>query len=323
VNLSEGIELYLRYKRKTGVRGDDSMQVFRTFLRAVGDLPLERIRTEHVQNFLDSSDASATTWRIKHSKLRRFFEHWSWRGEMPPLIYPAAKPAVRQTFIPYIYTQSQIRRLLAATKSSHSSRNCKVDAATFRMFILTLYATGAKYSEILNIRREDIAFRRSRLTLRGTGRRPARCIPIGTDLKRELQVYLNSTHRRPHRGESIFVSKSGEPLNRLYFSLGFMRVRQVAGIKREEGSRYDARLHDLRFTFAVHRITSWIKSGADLNRLLPALSTYMGNESLAAANNYLSLTPERFRRELQRLSPARGRKRWRDDPTLMEFLRCL
>src|SRR6202008_2030377 len=152
------------------------------------------------------SDACATTWRIKHSMLRRLFEHWTWRGEMPFLILPTIKPSAPRTFIPYIYSKVQIRSLLAATKSSHAYPNCKGDGPTFRIFILMLYATGAKYSEILNIRREDIAFKQSQLTLRGTGHRSPRCIPISSDLKRELQAYLKSMHHQPRRGEIIFLS---------------------------------------------------------------------------------------------------------------------
>ncbi len=41
---------------------------------------------------------------------------------------------------------------------------------------------------------------------------------------------------------------------------------------RHDGARYQPRLHDLRHTFAVHRLTAWIKRGADLNRMIPALS---------------------------------------------------
>jgi integrase/recombinase XerD len=82
-------------------------------------------------------------------------------------------------------------------------------------------------------------------------------------------------------------------------------------------------MRDLRSTFAVHRITSWIKEGADLNRMLPALAAYMGNVSLASTEKYLSLTPERFRKELQKLSPQRGNGHWRDNPALIKFLTAL
>lgn len=311
------------HKRAGGMVCRQTAEILRAFLRSVGDTSLERITTERVQCFLDASNASATVWRIKHRALGRFFEHWSWRKEMPFLMMPVMRPAARQTFFPYIYTKPEIRSLFAATKSSQKQKICKVDAATLRMFLLMLYATGAKYSEVVNIRREDIGFTKSRVTLRGTGHRPPRSIPIGRDLKRELQVYLKSAQHRPRREEIVFLSKSGEPLCREHFKHCFQRVRKIAGVAREPEAKYPPRLHDLRFTFAVHRITSWIKSGADLNRLLPALSTYMGNASLEAANDYLNLTPERFKKELQKLSPQRGRKRWRNDPELMRFLRSL
>jgi integrase/recombinase XerD len=80
------------------------------------------------------------------------------------------------------------------------------------------------------------------------------------------------------------------------------------------------RMHDLRHTFAVHRITGWIKHGANLNRMMPALAVYLGQSGLGSTERYLSLTPERFRTQLDKLSPRRGRKRWRDDPALMKFL---
>src|SRR5580658_6532927 len=81
------------------------------------------------------------------------------------------------------------------------------------------------------------------------------------------------------------------------------------------------RMHDLRATVAVHRLTSWLRQGGDLNRLIPALSAYMGQCGLGSSERYLKLTPERFRKQLVKLSPQRRKKRrWRDDPDLMKFL---
>jgi len=94
----------------------------------------------------------------------------------------------------------------------------------------------------------------------------------------------------------------------------------MAGIARDDGARYQPRLHDLRHTFAVHRLTAWIKRGADLNRMIPALSAYIGQVGLGSTDRYLSLTPERFRTQLDKLSSRRGKKRWRDNPGLMRFL---
>jgi integrase/recombinase XerD len=103
--------------------------------------------------------------------------------------------------------------------------------------------------------------------------------------------------------------------------VAFRKVRHLAGIERHDGAIYQPRMHDLRATFAVHRLTSWLRQDADVNRLIPALSSYMGQCGLGSTERYLKLTPERFRDQLMTLSPQNPkRKRWRDDPNLMRFL---
>jgi integrase/recombinase XerD len=102
--------------------------------------------------------------------------------------------------------------------------------------------------------------------------------------------------------------------------VAFRKLRRLAGVQRYDGAIYQPRMHDLRATFAVHRLTSWLKQGADLNRLIPALSAYMGLYGLGSTERYLKLTPERFRKPLATLSPERRKRHWRDDPALMKFL---
>jgi integrase/recombinase XerD len=101
----------------------------------------------------------------------------------------------------------------------------------------------------------------------------------------------------------------------------FQKLRSLAGIRRHDGAIYQPRMHDLRYTFAVHGLTSWFKQGADRNRLLPALAAYIGQVGLGSTERYLSMTPERFRKQLVKLRPQRRKKRrWREDPALMKFL---
>ena len=72
----------------------------------------------------------------------------------------------------------------------------------------------------------------------------------------------------------------------------FQRLREHAGVRRSDGARYQPRLHDLRHTFAVHRLTEWYRQGADVQRLLHHLSVYLGHAHLAATQVYLTMTPE-------------------------------
>jgi integrase/recombinase XerD len=69
-------------------------------------------------------------------------------------------------------------------------------------------------------------------------------------------------------------------------------VREYAGVSRDDGARYQPRLHDLRHSFAVHRLTSWYQQGADVQKLLPQLATYLGHTNIAATQVYLTITPQ-------------------------------
>ena len=43
---------------------------------------------------------------------------------------------------------------------------------------------------------------------------------------------------------------------------------------------------------AVHRLVAWYREGADVQHLLPLLSTYLGHLNIASTQRYLSITPE-------------------------------
>jgi integrase/recombinase XerD len=76
----------------------------------------------------------------------------------------------------------------------------------------------------------------------------------------------------------------------------FCRLRVRADVVREAaGARHQPRLHDLRHTYAVDRLVSWYREGADVQRLLPKLATYLGHVHIAGTQRYLTLTPELLR----------------------------
>ena len=138
-----------------------------------------------------------------------------------------------------------------------------------------------------------------------------RRIPISKDVHELLQSYLHSEERREVSTQNVFVSRHGRPLRVHWVMNAFARLRVRAGVIRIDGGKCPPRMRDLRQKFAVHRIASWIKEGADLNRMLPALSAYMGLAGVVSTQRFLFLTPERFKRELDKLSPFKGRKQRR------------
>ena len=321
MKLREGVQFYVDGKRVGGADYAKGIQTLSAFCRHAGNVEMSRISERKVASFLDVPSTSPVTWQHKYNLLRNFFLFWVARDALRAAPMPPARQPVASTFVPYIYSRTQIRLLLSAVRSSQEENGCKIDARTLRTFLLFLYGTGALVGEARRLLREDVDFKRRTIILRTNRFNRSREIPIGPDLYKVLRRYHTTNHRKDKmNAPQFFLTKEGNALKERSVGQTFERLRRIAGIVRNDGARHQPRMHDLRHSFAVHRLTAWIKRGADLNRMLPALSAYIGQVGLGSTDRYLSLTPERFRTQLDKLSPRRGKKHWRDNPSLMRFL---
>lgn len=320
MKLFEAVRLYVERKRSFGLGYQTSQRQLLSFARHVGDIPLDSIVPRRVLSHLNCTQSSTATWRGKYLLLKNFFEYWAARGEGETLPMPPIRPAERLMFIPYIYSKREVRSLLRATGNCQKWDSCSIDGTTFRMVLLLLYSTGMLTGEALRLARQDVDGKAGFLTVHGGRFGRSRRIPIGPDLQHRVQRYMRRTNGRKNLAGNFFTNKDGSPIKPRILGKRFERLRRLAGVLRYDGASYQARMHDLRHAFAVHRITAWFKQDADMNRMLPALAAYMGQVGPGSAERYLSLTPERFRRELAKLGPQPRKKRWRDDPALMKFL---
>ena len=90
----------------------------------------------------------------------------------------------------------------------------------------------------------------------------------------------------------MLANRDGTRLASSTVQAAFDALRRIAGVHGTAGGRLIPRLHDLRHSFAVHTLTAWYRQGADVQRLLPVLSTYLGHSDLEGTKVYLSMTPE-------------------------------
>jgi integrase/recombinase XerD len=322
MRISEGIEQFVLFKRANGFVFGHGESRLTAFSKYVENIQLSQIKAHQVLAFLDASGTSVVTWREKYQTLLRFFEFLASRGEMPELLMPLQKPVARTRFVPYIFTRAELRALLkAAIHNQQPFRS--VERQCLQSLIIFLYATGTRIGEALNLLETDVDLAANTITMKRNVANRSRQIPIGGDLHNVLRRYLQWRSRKKYRSGYLFVTKHDTPITVGVANHHWRRLRRTAGLNRREGTQYQPRLEDLRCTFAVHRITSWIRNGADLNRMLPALAAYMGQMGLGTTERYLFLTPERFRKELNKLSPTRPKGRWRDNKSLMDFLASL
>jgi integrase/recombinase XerD len=302
MKLSQAIEIYVSRRHAEGSTYVNGESVLRSLCRQIGDVPLAQLPAEKVSQFLNSARCSPLTRRGKYSMVGRFLEFWYVREEVP-LLSLMVPPKVSSSFHPYVFSREQVSKMLAAvTVTQRSSR--LVSASTFRMYLLTLYATGAVFNEVLSIRSSQLDFGRCQLILNGDRRTCKRCIPMCPDLARQLEQHVGSLGP----DSRLFCSISGGPITSQYLISRFHRLLVAAEVVRNDGTDRIPRMQDFRATFAVHRLTTWLKQGDDLNRLLPSLSAYMGYASLDAAGKYLRLAPDLLLADLKKLSEQSASK---------------
>jgi integrase/recombinase XerD len=120
----------------------------------------------------------------------------------------------------------------------------------------------------------------------------ARELPLHASTRAALHSYARLRNRLcpRRRTASFFVSSTGTRVIHQNFHHAYLRLVRLCEIGDPAARR--PRLHDLRHTFAVTTIRDWYRGGVDVERRLPALSTYLGHVGPSSTYWYLTATPE-------------------------------
>lgn len=213
---------------------------------------------------------------------------------------PMRARSSRAAFKPYIYCKEDIAALLfAAGELSGVLR-----AATYQTLIGLLYSTGLRIGEAMALNLAD-CFDDRRLWVAQGKFRKSRWVPVTFSTHRALMRYADQ--RRPMAPSApdapLFLNERRRRLGHCVVAATFRRLLDQCQIA---GSDQRPRLHDLRHTFACHRLLAWYQEGVNINACLPALATYMGHVNIASTQAYLQPTiallqqvSDRFHRHYQ------------------------
>jgi site-specific recombinase XerD len=172
---------------------------------------------------------------------------------------------------------NELERLLAATDTLQA-QNSPLHATSMRTLLLLLYGTGMRIGEALAITLHDVDLVQQILTIHNTKFFKMRLVPIGPRLTAVLADYALRRRQLPMpagEASAFIATRTGKRWHYRNVNKYFGRVRRAAGIGRESSARYQPRIHDLRHTAAVHRVIAWYRDGANVQRLLPHLATYL------------------------------------------------
>jgi integrase/recombinase XerD len=288
------IASYIDHKRCLGMRFVAEAAILAAFSRSIGDVPLRDIRPAMISRFLDRNGTCEETVRKKHRVLAGFFRFAVTRRRLRASPMPrCVRKRGASSYTPYIYSEAELKRLLAAVPAATGPRS-DIDADTLRTFLLLLYGAGLRRGEARRLKVREVDVSQSLIHIQGTKFFKTRIVPLSTSLNTVIKMFVAKRGKRYSKGgeSTLFSKRDGTPLSDSAIGAAFRRLRAIAGVGRDGGARNQPRLHDLRHSAAVHRVTAWYRCGADLNDLLPKLATYLGHKDLSGTQRYLTMTQE-------------------------------
>lgn len=296
MKLKQLVEQYITFRQMLGATFRSNANHLRAFVRAVGhDSNVADIGAEQVNAFLRGTGPLTSSWHNRYNVLRGLYRYAISRDLASNDPLPTTVPKRPPPFIPYIYSRDELCRLLKAANDCPHHPLRRAEPVTLRTVLLLLYGAGLRVSEALNLDCPNVDLASRVLTIRNSKFSKSRLVPLGPVLAQALVAYASrrrANHPRSDQQGAFFVCRLGERLKIKRFEATFRRVCSWAKVHRKDGMRHPPRLHDLRHTFAVHRLTAWYQQGADVQRLLPQLSVYLGHVCLSSTQLYLSMTPE-------------------------------
>lgn len=250
--------------------------------------------------------AQPATWASRLAAVRRFAQFWSASDPRTEVLPRGLLPHRYARKPPYIYTEADIRRLIAVARQLPSPTGLR--PATYATLLGLLAVTGLRISEALALNRADVDEAAGVLTIRRTKFGKSRLVPVHPATQRALNRYARRRDRVYPKSttESVFVSERGARLTQCTVRYTFNRLSRQVRL-RGPTDRRGPRLHDFRHRLAVTTLRRWYRAGVDVERRLPALSTYLGHRHVADTYWYLSAVPELLRLAAARLEARGGR----------------
>jgi site-specific recombinase XerD len=188
-----------------------------------------------------------------------------------------------------------------------------------RALLLTLFNTGARVQEILDLRPTDLQLQRPfQARLHGKGRKDRLC-PLWPRTVKVLRALLDERGVDLASTEQIFRNRRGERLTR--FGVRYLLAKYARAATAKASTLDGKRVHPhvLRHTTAVHLL----QAGVDL----VTISHWLGHASVETTNRYAAVDLETKRaaiakaRPIGRIGPAVAA--WKTDRTILQWLEAL
>lgn len=292
-DLLELAGMFVTLKRKLGHRYEAPARRLYAFLHFLHERGVRNVGDLTVQGVLawaeERSRVDRKTWLGELSALSVFFDHLVSLGKIKNnLTVFLARPVYRSRVRPYIYSSEELRLIFHPPGASQGRR--------LRAFVyFVTYALGLRLSEPLKLRMRHIDPAKGTVLIERSKFGKDRLLPLHPKVQTLLDHHIRERRSQAGPDEPLFANLRGKSWSIRHFSIFFMNDLRRLGLyrpSREEGGVriLSTRAHGLRHTFAVNRLLKWYREGADVQAMLPFLSTFMGHAEVRYTQVYLTVT---------------------------------
>ena len=184
--------------------------------------------------------------------------------------------------LPNCLSEEEIDRLLEVPDMTSPS------GIRDRAMLETMYASGLRVSELLNLKRGQVNLNKCIITVFGKGAKE-RKVPIAEYAVEYIKKYINEVRNKSEfkKSEYLFLNRSGEPLSRVYFFKQVRKYAELAGIDMIISP------HTLRHSFATHLLNR----GAQL-RMVQGM---LGHTNIATTQIYTHVSSEKLKSDYDKI----------------------
>jgi integrase/recombinase XerD len=302
----------------------DALRLFFCFVAqgkgsSVAQLTLADLDVQALKTFLfylESHRANSIATRNgRLTALRSFFAHLIRHDLTRAAQYQQALalPLKRAPTAPAVYLEPEEISVILKQPDRKSPLGLRDHA-----LLLFMYNTGARVSEALGARPQDLSLARPRqVRLYGKGKKERIC-PLWDQTAAALQQLIKRVPIRPE--EPVFRNRFGEALTRDGVAYLLSKYTALAAKEMPALRRRNVTPHVLRHSCAV----ALLQAGNDPT----VIRDYLGHASVATTNRYISSNLQMKREALERFWRRAGLSAtnttpWKPKPDLLAFLTSL
>lgn len=281
---------YVMFERRLSKNTKESylkdLELYMEYLNSIGinqPFDIRQCDIESYLKYLKNNNYTTTSIARKLTTIKNYHNYLYQKHIIPNDVSSTIeRPKLRKS-LPKTITIEEVDKLLnIKLETPYDYRN--------KAMLETLYGTGLRISELLNLKLNDIDFSNCIIRCYGKGNKE-RIVPIGEYIIDYLNKYIDVRYffMKHKVSDYLFLNTRGNKLGRISF------FKIIKKLLKEKGIHTDISPHTLRHSFATHML----ENGADLR----SIQELLGHSDISTTKIYTHVSNNKIKKDYNTFHP--------------------